>query len=434
MPPPADGDALETALDTSAASAHRGRLYQFWTPFLTDLFGNADGSPQALVVSDDGGATWSAPVNVSAPHANTQNSQPMLKPDGSIVDSYLDYGPNGSPKVRRRPAPGRCAIPPVVIIKSMTISVRYLAEDERCAIAELRRAGATVSRELRRNADAAGRYRASSAHLAASQRRERCRLRRVDNDERLRTRIQELLAKRWSPQQISRTLHVEWAGNSLRQPCTESIYQAIYDVSSGLVRDRTCMPLRTAGAAGLMGAGPRASAMTMIDRRPTTVADRDEPGHWEGDLIMGIGNRSAIRILVERTTRQAVLVHLGHDRSAAALRDGLIGVFAALPPAWRRPLTSDQGREMAGHLDVTRATAMPVYFCDAHSPWQRDYFPKHTDLSDHSPQRLLEVANEVNHRPRKTLDWATPQALFENYNSALPQRFDVLTCRESRVR
>ena len=83
-------------VDTSAASAHRGRLYQFWTPFLTDLFGNADGSPQALVVSDDGGATWSAPVNVSAPHANTQNSQPMLKPDGTIVDSYLDYGPNGS--------------------------------------------------------------------------------------------------------------------------------------------------------------------------------------------------------------------------------------------------------------------------------------------------------------------------------------------------
>ncbi len=83
-------------VDTSAASAHRGRLYQFWTPFLTDLFGNPDGSPQALVVSDDAGATWSAPVNVSAPHANTQNSQPMLKPDGTIVDSYLDYGPNGS--------------------------------------------------------------------------------------------------------------------------------------------------------------------------------------------------------------------------------------------------------------------------------------------------------------------------------------------------
>jgi IS30 family transposase len=189
--------------------------------------------------------------------------------------------------------------------------------------------------------------------------------------------MQALLKDRWSPEQISRTLRVEFASDPLRQLSTESIYQAIYDVGSGLVRDRTCMPLRTRRRRRRPNRRPDSRrprglvAMTMIDRRPTTVADRDEPGHWEGDLIMGIGNRSAIGTLVERTTRKVVLIHLGHDHSAAALRDGLIGVFTALPPAWRRSLTWDQGKEMAGHLDVTRATAMPVYFCDAHSPWQR---------------------------------------------------------------
>jgi len=326
--------------------------------------------------------------------------------------------------------------PPVVAIKSTTISARYLSEDERCTIADLRRTGATVraiagelgrspstiSRELRRNLDAAGRYRASSAHRAAAERRARCRARRADRDEVLRTRMQVLLGCRWSPEQISATLRVEFPIDRLRQLATESIYQAIYDPGSGLVRDRTCMPLRTRRRRRRPhrradSRRPRGLvAMTMIDQRPTTVAAREEPGHWEGDCIMGAGNRSAIGTLVERTTRKLVLVHLGPDRSAAVLRDGLISVFTAMPPSWRRSLTWDLGKEMAGHLEVTLATAMPVYFCDAHSPWQRasnenmngllrDYFPKHTDLRGHSPERLLEVAQEINARPRKTLGW-----------------------------
>ncbi len=230
--------------------------------------------------------------------------------------------------------------PPVVTTKSTSISARYLSEDERCAIADLRRSGktvrliaaelgrsaSTISRELRRNVDAAGRYRASSAHRAASERRARWRVRRVDRDQVLRSRMQALLATRWSPEQISRTLRVEFAGDPLRQLATESIYQAIYDPGSSLVRDRTCMPLRTKRRRRRPHQRPDSRrprglvSMTMIDQRPATVAGRDEAGHWEGDLVMGVGNRSAIGTLVERTTRKPVLVHLGHDRSAAALR------------------------------------------------------------------------------------------------------------------
>jgi len=325
--------------------------------------------------------------------------------------------------------------PPVINTNRTTpISVRYLSEDERIAISDLRRTGATVraiaaelgrspstiSRELRRNADPAGRYRPSAAHRSAAQRRTRRRGRRVDRDEVLRARVQQLLAMRWSPEQISRELSVEYAHDPSRQLVTESLYQAIYDPRSGVVRDRACMPLRTRRRRRRPHPRPDARrrgqlvAMTMIDDRPASVADRVEAGHWEGDYIVGSGNRSAIATLVERTTRELVLVHLGHDRSAAALYAALIRVFGAMPAPMRRSLTWDQGKEMARHLELTRETGMPVYFCHPHSPWQRgsnenmngllrDYFPKHTDLRIHSAARLAAVAAEINTRPRKTL-------------------------------
>ena len=170
--------------------------------------------------------------------------------------------------------------------------------------------------------------------------------------------------------------------------------------------------------------------MTMIDERPASATDRLEVGQWEGDYIVGASNRSAIGTLVERTTRHLVLVHLGHDRSAVALRDALIRVFAAMPPHLRRSLTWDQGQEMAGHLELTCETGMPVYFCHPHSPWQRgsnenmngllrDYFPKHTDLRGHGADRLIAVAAEVNARPRKTLQWATPADLLAGHITPL---------------
>jgi len=347
--------------------------------------------------------------------------------------------------------------PPVITTNRTTsISARYLSEDERIAISDLRRTGSTVraiaaelsrspstiSRELRRNADPVGRYRPSDAHRSAAQRRSRHRVRRVDQDEALRVRVQQLLALRWSPEQVSRALSVEYTDNPARQLVTESIYQALYDPSSGVARDRTCMPLRTRRRRRRPHQRPDARrrghlvSMTMIDDRPQAVADRVEVGHWEGDCIVGTGNRSAIGTLVERTTRQLVLVHLGHDRSAVALRDALIRVFGAMPGPMRRSLTWDQGKEMAGHLDLTRKTGMTVYFCHAHSPWQRgsnenmngllrDYFPKHTDLRGHTADRLAAVAAEINARPRRTLGWARPADLFERRSMpVLPSPLD----------
>ena len=160
-------------------------------------------------------------------------------------------------------------------------------------------------------------------------------------------------------------------------------------------------------------------AMTMIGDRPVEVADRAVPGHQEGDLITGAANRSAIGTLVERNTRYVLLVHLPAQHTADATRTGVVKMMSTLPADLRRSLTWDQGKEMAGHLQVTAATGMSVYFCEPHSPWQRgtnentngllrDYFPKGTNLAVHSAQRLLHVQDELNNRPRKTLGWKSP--------------------------
>jgi transposase, IS30 family len=157
----------------------------------------------------------------------------------------------------------------------------------------------------------------------------------------------------------------------------------------------------------------------MIHDRPVEVEDREIAGHWEGDLITGRQNRSAIGTLVERTTRYILLVHLPDDHTADSTHAGVVAAMAALPPELRRSLTWDQGKEMAQHLQITMATAMKIYFCDPHSPWQRgtnensngllrDYFPKSTDLAVHPAARLTQVQEELNNRPRKILNWQTP--------------------------
>ena len=159
--------------------------------------------------------------------------------------------------------------------------------------------------------------------------------------------------------------------------------------------------------------------MTMITDRPVEVAGRAVPGHQEGDLITGAANRSAIGTLVERNTRYVLLVHLPAQHTADATPTGVVKTMSALPADLRRSLTWDQGKEMAGHLQVTAATGMSVYFCQPHSPWQRgtnentngllrDYFPKGTNLAIHPAQRLQQVQDELNNRPRKTLGRKSP--------------------------
>jgi IS30 family transposase len=159
--------------------------------------------------------------------------------------------------------------------------------------------------------------------------------------------------------------------------------------------------------------------MVMIGQRPAEVAARVVAGHWEGDLIMGTSNRSAIGTLVERTTRYLVLLHLPDGHGTEHVRDALVDAVSAMPARVRRSLTWDQGIEMGRHDEFTRATDVPVYFCDPHSPWQRgsnentngllrQYFPKSTDLTAHTAGRLARVAAELNARPRKRLGWETP--------------------------
>jgi transposase, IS30 family len=155
--------------------------------------------------------------------------------------------------------------------------------------------------------------------------------------------------------------------------------------------------------------------MTMLDQRPAEAAGRSKPGHWEGDLITGASNRSAIGTLVDRASRFTILLHLPGRHTAAAVRDALIGALAQIPPQLRRSLTRDQGKEMALHTEITAALAIPVYFCDKASPWQRpsnvrQYFPKGSDLRAYRPDDLADVAAELNARPRKTLGWDTPAA------------------------
>ncbi|MET9089760.1 IS30 family transposase, partial [Streptomyces sp. NPDC004237] len=162
---------------------------------------------------------------------------------------------------------------------------------------------------------------------------------------------------------------------------------------------------------------------TLISHRPAEVDDRAVAGHWEGDLIVGTANRSAIGTLVDRTTRYVKLLHLPDSRSAENVRDALLHAFADLPAGLAHSLTWDQGSEMSRHDEFTRATGIPVYFCEPASPWQRgsnentngllrQYFPKSTDLSIFSAEDLAFVAAELNSRPRRTLGWQTPADLF----------------------
>jgi IS30 family transposase len=317
---------------------------------------------------------------------------------------------------------------------------RYLREDERIHIADRRREKATlrqiaaelgrdpstISRELRRNAHpGTGDYRPYAAQARAEARRPRPKIGKIAARPELRQAIQDGLDLKWSPEQIVRRLGRDFPDRPEMRVTHETIYQALYVQGRGELRRELARALRTGRAMRrprrqAQQRTPRMAApMVMISERPAEAVDRAVPGHWEGDLIIGKDNRSAIGTLVERATRYVMLVHLPLGRTPDLVRDALIDTVRGLPAHLRRSLTWDQGSEMHRHHEFTLATDTQVYFCDPHSPWQRgsnentngllrQYFPKGTDLSVHTRGHLDTVATELNGRPRKTLGWDTP--------------------------
>lgn len=342
----------------------------------------------------------------------------------------------------RRPDGTFKVVPPLEPLALRSISSRFLSEHERVQIADLASRGAgpteiaailgrspsTISRELRRNLHPSGQYRPFHAHSEAARRRHRTRPLKVTLSPALHGFVRAKLREKWSPQQISRALRLEHPDDPAMRLSTESIYQALYRPSTRLLVKPEPSPLRTgrdhrrAHSRPVRSRRRFAQPMRSVHDRGFDPTDRSVPGHWEGDLIVGPHHRSAIGTLVERQTRYVKLLHLP-TLDSLALHAAVVELFAAIPAGLRLTLTWDQGTEMARHLDITAATGTPIFFCDAGSPWQRgtnentngllrQYFPKSTDLSIHTPRDLARVESELNRRPRITLNDRSPAELF----------------------
>ena len=386
-------------------------------------------------------------------------------------------------------------MPPAMFRRSAKpLSGRYLSLAEREELAILRvqgagvreiarqmgRSASTISRELRRNAATRSGgldYRATTAQWHADRAAQRPKPAKLAINAALRAYVQDRLAgvvvtprgaavpgpavswkgrrhgrrqdrrwaSAWSPEQIAHRLRLDFPHDETMRISHEAIYQSLYVQGRGALRRELTACLRTGRALRVPRARTRGRGKSfivpeiMISERPAEVADRAVPGHWEGDLILGLDS-SAIGTLVERTTRFTMLLHLprmaehgvdarvkngpalaGHG--AEAVRDSITGTITSLPEQLRRSLTWDQGAEMSQHARLKIDTGLDVYFCDPHSPWQRgtnentngllrQYFPKGTDLSLHSQAELDKVAEELNGRPRETLDFRTPTEVF----------------------
>ena len=382
-------------------------------------------------------------------------------------------------------------------------SGRYLSFEEREEIAILRaqdqgvreiaraigRDPGTVSRELRRNAATRGgklEYRATVAQWKCQQAAKRPKTAKLVSNERLREYVADRLvgqvrrpdgtvvvgpepppwkglnkprradrrwAKAWSPEQISNRLEIDFPDDESMRISHEAIYQALFIEGRGALKRelvtclRTGRALRTPRKRSQSKPGGHISADVVLSERPAEAADRAVPGHWEGDLIIGIG-RSAIGTLVERHSRATLLVHLPRlegwgetprvkngpalgGYGAVAMNAALTTSMTTLPQQLRKTLTWDRGKELAGHAEFALETGTKVYFADPHSPWQRptnentngllrQYFPKGTDLSRWTADDLEAVAHTINNRPRKVLDWKTPAEVFSEQLRSLP--------------
>ena len=387
----------------------------------------------------------------------------------------------GMPTIQFTPLSGRylsfAEREEIAILHAQEFGVRAIAR-------KLGRAPSTISRELRRNAATRSggfNYRATTAQWHADRRARRPKVAKLAKNEALRTWVQERLAgrvctpdglpvagphvarwngrrhgprkdrrwvKAWSPEQIARRLPIEFPGDESMRISHEAIYQALYVQARGALRRELVACLRTGRALSVPRARTRDRGRKfvppelLISERPAEVEDRTVPGHWEGDLIIGL-NQSAIGTLVERTTRFTMLLHLprldgygkeprvhngpalaGHG--AEAVRDAIASSIHTLPEQLRCSLTWDQGAEMARYDQVRLETGLKIYFCDPHSPWQRgtnentngllrQYFPKGTDHARYTTEELNAVAATLNGRPRKSLGWRTPAEALQNH-------------------
>jgi transposase, IS30 family len=388
----------------------------------------------------------------------------------------------GMPTVTQAPLSGRylsfAEREEIAILRARGCGVREIARSMPTA-----RSPSTISRELRRNAATRGgslEYRVTTAQWHADRRARRPKAAKLAANDALRTYVQDRLAgtitrpdgaavpgpevrwigrrhgrradrrwaASWSPEQIANRLRIDFPDDESMRVSHEAIYQALYVQGRGALKRELVACLRTGRALRVPRARTRGRGKkfitpeVMISERPAEAADRAVPGHWEGDLIIGL-NRSAIGTLVERTTRFTMLLHLppmeGHGTTprakngpalaghgAEAVRDAIASTITTLPGQLRRSLTWDQGAEMASHAQLRIDTGIEIYFCDPHSPWQRgtnentngllrQYFPKGTDLSRHSPGDLAAVAAALNGRPRKTLGWKTPAEALDEF-------------------
>jgi len=364
----------------------------------------------------------------------------------------------------------------IAILHAQQVGVRGIAR-------RLGRSPSTISRELRRNASTRSHsiaYRATTAQWHAERRASRPKVSKLAATEALRTYVQHRLAgaiarpdgspaagpevrwigrrhgprrdrrwaQSWSPEQIANRLPLAFPDDPSMRISHEAIYQSLYVQGRGALRRELTACLRTGRALRVPRARTRGRGKgfvrpeIMISERPAEAEDRAVPGHWEGDLILGLDS-SAIGTLVERTTRFVMLLHLprmnGHGdgprlkdgpalagHGAEAVRDAIAATILTLPEQLRRSLTWDQGAEMAEHAQLRIDAGIEIYFCDPHSPWQRgsnentngllrQYFPRGTDLSRHSADELAAVALAVNGRPRKTLGWRTPAEALNDH-------------------
>jgi transposase, IS30 family len=293
----------------------------------------------------------------------------------------------------------------------------------------LGRAASTISRELRRQAEHGKLpYEATRAAARAFAQSRRCRNRRkLRPGEALFEVVAGHLRCGWSPQQIAGRLRRMHPDDASKRVCHETIYRALYALPRGELRRELLACLRQ----GHQRRWPRSRGSDRRERiaqelriaaRPQEVAERLIPGHWEGDLIKGTYNRSAVGTLVERTSRLVLIARLA-GADALAAQQGFESLFRQVPKTLRKTLTYDRGSEMARHLELTRRTGVHVYFADPYSPWQRgsnenanglirQYLPKGSDLSIHSQMALDEIAELLNQRPRKVLDFRTPFEVF----------------------